>query len=482
MKKDLRRILFVCIPFGIIYSLIAIVNHYHFRTYVYDLGIYNHALFDYAHFQMADCTVMQPRFDNMFSDHLTLLQPLWGPFYWIFDTYTLLIIQILGIIAGGIGIYFLLKQRYANTNFALIGMIHFLSMWGIFSALGFDYHDNVLAAMLVPWFFLFLEKEKAWIASLFFILICISKENMAFWALFIAIGAILIYHKNKKLRIMLASAIVFATVYFFVAVNVIIPHLSNAGRGYIHFHYQSLGNNFTEAFHTMITRPWYCFKILFINHLNEPLGDYNKFDTHLMVLLSGGIALLFKPKYLLMLIPIYAQKMFSNDIGKWGVSVQYSIEFVPILTIALFDWIDNYYSNEKKVRIALIFTLICSLATKVIIDNRHAIWYVKDQVVFYEKSHYINSFNAGKVHDALKLIPPDAQVSAKNTLVPHLAFRDSIYLFPFIGNAEYIVLLNDGNNYPLREDDYNKKVGELLKSPDWETRFNQDEVLIFKRK
>ncbi|MFC7666757.1 DUF2079 domain-containing protein [Hymenobacter humi] len=88
----------VLVVFGVAFGLLALVNHYLFRTFAYDLGIYNQALWDYAHLRPNVNSVM--RYNNLFGDHFTLLQPLYAPLYWVFGSYTLLVVQIGLILVG----------------------------------------------------------------------------------------------------------------------------------------------------------------------------------------------------------------------------------------------------------------------------------------------------------------------------------------------------------------------------------------------
>ncbi|MCC6817525.1 MAG: hypothetical protein IT245_01360, partial [Bacteroidia bacterium] len=58
--------------FTIFYALIAYVNHYYFKTFALDLGVYANALYDYAHFQMNDKGVYKVVAENLLSDHFDL--------------------------------------------------------------------------------------------------------------------------------------------------------------------------------------------------------------------------------------------------------------------------------------------------------------------------------------------------------------------------------------------------------------------------
>ncbi|HEY4799718.1 MAG TPA: DUF2079 domain-containing protein, partial [Bacteroidia bacterium] len=91
--------------FATAYSLLSLVNHYNFRTYAYDLGVQNSALWDYAHFRFNNCTLIQPELKNYLSEHFELFIMLLAPFSFVFGTYTLLIFQIVAVLFGGFGVY-----------------------------------------------------------------------------------------------------------------------------------------------------------------------------------------------------------------------------------------------------------------------------------------------------------------------------------------------------------------------------------------
>ncbi|HBS88215.1 MAG: hypothetical protein A2W91_04585 [Bacteroidetes bacterium GWF2_38_335] len=475
-------LLIIILVYCTFFCLVSLVNHYNFRTYAWDLGINNNALFDYSHFRWNDNMVMQPQFDNVLSDHFSLIPLLVSPLAWIFGSYTMLLVQIAGILFGGFGVYRLIKAMTGNETYSLLAIIHFFSLWGVYSALSFDYHDNVMAAMFVPWFILFFREEKWKWATFYFVLILISKENMAFWAIFISIGLLVLHYREKtKIKAsLLYSATAFA--YFVFILKVVIPALSNENREYLHFHYDALGKTMGEALQTIFERPRYAFSLLFENQLKDPLFNGQKTELHFVILLSGGVALFYKPQYLLMLIPIFAQKLFSNDPGKWGISSHYSIEFVPIMTIALFHWIYTMKFNYKKY-LAIGMTVLTIGTTVSFLEYRVALWYQPEFSAFYQQKHYLTDYDVEKVYDALEKIPDNAKVSAQGMIVPHMCFRDYIYQWPVVEDAEYVILIpEDKRRFPLNEKQYKQFLGWYKYSPDWEVFFEDEVVLILKRK
>ncbi len=465
--------------FTLIFSAISFVNHYLFRTSAFDLGINNNALFDYAHFRWNNCMLMQPQFENILSDHLTLLPLLASPLVWIFGSYTMLVVQLAGILFGGWGLYKFILYKTESTVWARLALIHFFSLWGIYSALSFDYHDNVMGAMFVPWIFLYFYQKNNFKLSCLVLLLLISKENMALWATFIGAGLALLEYKDRDLlkRGILISFV--AAMYFMLAIKLIIPSLANENREYLHFHFSALGQNFEHAFVTIFTQPVYALKLLFINHTNNPDGNFIKLELHVMALLAGAYVFLWRPHYLIMLIPIYAQKMYNDDLQKWGLNYHYSIEYVPILSIALFLFLYERKINIKWAVLAVAITFISSMAS---IEHRQSKWHHKELFQFYHPDHYSTAYDAQKIHLALKRIPKESKVSAHFALVPHLALRETIYQFPHVGDAEIIAILHDGRTYPLSENEFADALEKLKHDAVWESFYEQDGLYIFQKK
>jgi uncharacterized membrane protein len=480
-KKQWITIILTLLFYAGVYSSITFVNHHFFRTHGWDLGIETNTIYDYAHFRVNDCMIMQPQFDNVLSDHFSILPMFYSPLIYLFGSWTLLIVQLCFILVGGIGIFKFISYK-ANDNWTgILAMIHFFSLWGIYTALAFDAHNNVMAAMLAPWFFYYFEKDKLRSAFLFFILIIIAKENMPLWTLFIAIGLLTVNYKEKKRRNFLLGMAAISATYFVLVMQVIMPALANEGRPYLHFEYHALGNNFGEVVKNGIKHPIKAFSLLFENHKFDKEYEGFKSELHFIILVSGGIVLFMRPQFLIMLIPIYVQKLFSDDGIKWGLAYHYSIEFVPIITIALFSWIVEERNKKYKYVLACAGILITAYATQYVIKDAQSIPYMKDHIQINSKEHYQREFNVNDVYETMKLIPPDANVSASNEVVSHLSVRQYIYMFPVIGNAEYLMLLDDNCNYPLSVEQNKEEIKKLMTNPEWKLIHQQGPAYLFKR-
>ena len=330
-----RIFLIIIVLFAVLYSLISIVNHINFRTYALDLGLYTNALYDYIHFQWNDSSLFKVAKENLLADHFDLYLIIFSPLSLIFKTYTLLIVQIIALLLGGFGIFKYFNLSSQTAKLALFAALYFYLFYGVYSALAFDYHSNVVAAALVPWLFYYIKQRKLLASSLFILFILISKENISLWIAFVALGLAFEYRKESYLRNYLIVASVFCLVYFVLITNVVMPSLSNNAK-YAHFDYTFLGKNAGEAILHLLQHPLESLKALFINHNNAINGDYVKMELFSLLLISGLPLLLLKPQYLFMLIPIFFQKLFHDREVMWSVVAQYSIEFAPIMAIGIF--------------------------------------------------------------------------------------------------------------------------------------------------
>jgi uncharacterized membrane protein len=412
MKLKTSKYLIVTLTiFGIIYALISLVNHYCFRTYALDLGLYTNALYKYAHFQPADSTMFKDTNELLLGDHFDLYLIILAPLVYLFGTYTLLIVQIAAILAGGTGIFKYFRLKYPGNDFIpLAASVCFFSFFGVFSAVAFDYHSNVVAAMLIPWLFYFFKKRNYLASAIIVFLVLIAKENMALWMLFICLGLAFEYKKDKKSLAYLSIFFISSLVYFMIIINVIMPGLTVSGE-YNGFAYSSLGQNPSEALKNLFLHPFENIKVLFTNHTGQPQGDFVKSELHLLILLSGAYLLLIKPWYFIMLIPIYFQKMFHDNIQMWGVNGQYAIEFTPVLVTAVFSGIAEFKSRKIQSMLAAILFAGILFSTIRVMD-RTIVYTDKSKIRFYQAIHYKRNYDVKLVREQLHLLPARAKISA----------------------------------------------------------------------
>ncbi len=448
------------IVFGVLFGLLSIGNHLLFKTYGLDLGVYTHAAYNYAHLRPDDCTffLWEPR--SLLSDHFDLYLVLFSPFTYIFGQYTLLILQILFVLLGAIGVYKLTQLYTTSTLLALIAPLLLLLSFGVWSAIGSDYHSNVPSAMLLPWLLYFIKREKLGIASLLILAIIIAKETQALWIFFVLLALLWDYRKEVRTRRWLVWNILGTILYAVVVMLFIMPALGT-GNSPGFWRYQWMGQNFKEMALWILSHPWQSFVNLFTDFTAGGGFSVIKTEFYICALLSGLFLTFFKPNYLLMIIPPLCLKMYSlfSD-AFWGINCHYNIEICVVICIASaivlakipdFGKKCTMHNAQCTMKIAQ-FRLSVIVPVLALIMTAGTLHYTidepytnirREQVNLFDDHHYRQTeFDAELARHMLKQIPGDASVCATTMFTPHLATREKCHIFPIsIGSDDYYLLL-----------------------------------------
>ena len=432
---------------GVMYCLISLVNHYLFKTYALDLGLYTHAMYDYAHFRVDDCSMFKAVPQSILSDHFDLYLVILSPLIYVFGSYTLLIVQIAAVLFGGWGVYKLIGLYTENGWMPVLAVTVFFFSFGIIHALAYDYHSNVLTAMLLPWLLFFLKKRSFALASLFVVLFVIGKENMSLWLFFIAIALMWDYRKDKGVLWHLLAYAVLSLAYFFIINMIVMPRIGGSGGGFDR--YAHLGDNYVDIATRLIKYPFETIQMLFTNTNGISNFDGIKEEFYICALASGMLLTLLKPNYLIMIVPLLAQKMFAVDPNFWGISFQYSVEFVPVLVVSSFLVLVKLKNGKWRLALSLVLLLSTVLTTFYTIGVPKSAILV-DQLCVYQGRHYEQEeFDVRYARELIKMIPDDASVSAASNFVPHLALRENIQNFAHATkiDADYVLITEHYANF-----------------------------------
>lgn len=469
---------YVPIFFLVIYASISWVNHYLFRTHALDLGAYTNALWDYSHLQWNDSLAFKPTPENLLADHFDLYLILFSPLLWIFGTYTLLVVQVVFLIWAGITVKRLLEINNITRSYAWIGMLIFYLFFGIFSAVSFDYHSNVIAACVVPAFFQALSKNSIKLSWFWLVFILCGKENLGLWMIFVCAGLIIEFRNNSRVRAHLIAMAAFSAVWFVLVTAFVMPAFSENG-AYPHFHYSVLGNTSGEALKFLLLHPIDSIKLFFSNHSFKIEADHVKPEFLQLMLFAGLPLLIIRPAFLIMMVPLFFQKFYHDDFFKWGIYAQYSVEFAPIMAVGVVMAISSV--QFRKLRLILFFLALVGnvRATRYLLKEKTRLWQEKTKIDPFRVSHYKRPFPVDEFRIALEVIPDDAVVSCQSNFQPHIALRDRVYQFPDINDAEYIILTDWAGPYPLEKADFDCWMDSLHHSDVWQMTHENQWVSVF---
>lgn len=463
-------------------GLIVFGNHYTFRTYNLDLGMFHLAAWDFLHGQpnQAGFLLYLPETD-FFLCHFSIPPVFIAFFYPLTGPWTFLIFQILSIIAGALGYFKLATHRQSSFHGFWIAT-QFLASWGIYSAVASEYHDNVIGMMALPWSIYFLLQKKYFGHYGCWFLFLLSKENLAFMSIPTALGLVILLRKQIPLPHRIALPII-SIIWFVLLFGWIFPALDHQQLGPIQAerYINHSGKDFWGWIWEVLQSPKLWLQYLFQNTSGNPEFDGIKIEFWWVWIISGAWLLLLKPLNWIFLFPILAFKLLPWDSYTiWGIGYQYSIEIVGMSSLLLA--LGSYPKNIKSV--VLPWLTVGSLTATILTwENRKSKWHEPVMMQFYKKEHYSRPFDVNHVHQLIKKVPTKGALCASAELGPWLGFRDSAYSFPNYQYAQYIAAMTHGDNtYPLSKKDYLHHLDSLSKSPQWEITLQEFPLLVLKRK
>lgn len=475
---------FILIIFGLLIFMMGILNHYYFKTATYDYGNYNFAFWDYSHFRIS----VLPMFKgNFLQDHFSFTLMYFVPLYWLFnflfETYTLIIIQCSLIIVAAWYSYRLIKIKTDNFWLSVGVLVYYFLLLGRYTAFGADVNLAIISACFVPIFLYYFEIKKYFIAMVIMVFSLFSRENISLWFIFIFI-VLIVEHRNEKKAILYGLiGVVVSILYFILLFKVFIPSVENPENQYSLFNYSALGANPGEAFEFMISNPIETIRLFFVNHLKDASYDGLKVEFYLVYLISGGFVLFYRPQYLIWFFPIVAQKVLNDVPVRWGISSYYSVEVVTLLPLSVFLVLSAIKHRLLQNTLAVVVCIgaIGMTVNKFDLQNCRVPWMMNPpKEKFYDKDFYKQPFNVKSVNSLLSNIPKDARVSASNMLLPHLAQRKFIYFFPTVKDAEYIVFSLFDNYYLFSQEENEKSRLKYLSDPRWEIISVEYPVILLK--
>lgn len=453
----------ILLLFGGFYLALTLGNHVHFGTSGWDLGIFQQTLYQYAHGFLGPNTVR--RVPTLLADHFEPIMFLLAPFWWIFREWTLLIIQIVAVMLGGAGVFAVIydKERPKSYGWGLAGMGLFFVHWPLIQAVTFDYHNNVLGAMLLPWL-LWCVLQRRWPPLYLLLALFLStKETSSLFVVLLGTG-MLFQRETRRHGIAVTAVGIFGYV---LSVQFFIPLFS--GGIYPHWVYDALGTSSGEALLHLITQPLSSLALLVDQPEKQDFWEYG--------LLSGGIFLFRWPRLLLLAVPVAAMKLFSSEPNHWTVWYHYQAELASLTAIAVIWTCLRLPKRWALAMVSIVLAMNIFIVSKMTISDRYTPF----------RQMVMTSFSPLKpwqtaAYKAIQRIPQDATVSAQNVLIPHLADRHGIYLFPDYGDAEYILVHTDAYNvWPLDDREaMARQIGDI-ENNGFHRIFDEQGILLYKR-
>jgi uncharacterized membrane protein len=485
-KTDVAAVAGLTIAVAAVYTVFEIEQQRHFDTAGYDLGIFDQAIRGYAHFH-APISLMKGvhnGFGTHFSelgDHFSPIIAAVAPVYRVFpDAVTLLIVQGLLLAASVPSVWLFSKRNLGRLAAYLIAVAYALA-WGLQAAMAADFHEIAFAVPLLAIAIERLDGGRLRTAVIAALLLLLVKED---FGIVVAAFALVVGLRTQKWRLagVLAVAGLATTV---LADRVLIPAFGGKS-GYYWDYYAALGSGPLQAAWHVIRHPFSTFHLMVTPHAKVRLLEWLFIPLGLMPLGSP---------FVLLVVPLLAERLLSNNPNHWTLTHQYSAPFVPILTLAAVDTVARIRnalqerqartptSSHRKQLGAPTWVVGPAYAFGILVV---AVW-ACGRMPFgqltrhgFAQSWRATSYDQAR-QAAIDVVPHGVFVEASDLLAPHLVDRDQVILLDATPHSAPWVVFDAGNvEFPMTPDAQATRTSWLL-SHGYAQVFSRDSILVYHR-
>lgn len=491
------------------FSYLTVLRYHAFEARALDLGNLNQTIWNTAHGDWFRLTNQEADLTNRLGYHV---EPILLPIALLYRLYPtpefLLVLQAIVVALGALPLFALARRRGLGDWLGLVFGLAFLLNPTIQAANWLEFHPVTLAPTFLMAAFYFLVTGRTGWFVLFAILSASCKEEIG---LLVAMMGLYAWLALRRPRLGLTTAAL-AGGWSLLAVL----GIQNAvAGGNIHWgRYAYLGETTMQKLVSLATRP---------DLVLAQLGKANIGRYFFELLLPVGFTALLAPEVLLLALPSLAINLLADFAPMHQVTTLiYAAPVLPFVMLAAVmgvvrvnDWINrtrmtrieqinadqnppksaasassafhetpdgqidtgkNSLKSARYASSAFHWIVAIFVLGGALLGQR--LWGVLpgsgNHLALMETGHH------RRAQAVMAQIPPDAAVSAQDRLNPHVSGRRTVYIFPRVDDADYVLLDVTGPAWPQHPSDLKRSVEELL-AGDFGIAAAQDGYLLLQR-
>jgi hypothetical protein len=293
--------------------------------------------------------------------------------------------------------------------------------------------------------------------------------------LLVAAGAAWVIRHGMRRAFPGAVIAVFGAAFFFVAVRWAIPAFGSGQSFRYMTQYNRLGGSADGVLSTATQGPLAFLAMAF-------QGNRKLFAIELA---SGSLPLLFLSLRslrraawpLLLVAPLLAVQLYSDDPAKWSIHTHYGAPLVPLFATAAVLALGflPVKGDTRTIAAAVWLSLVMMHATQALPALRGPGAAID--------SGFSRSPRGAALRKAIAAVPPKASISAQPDVVPHVASRVDVHAFPDGEASDDYVLLDRDGALPRPDPAHvvDEAIERLRSSPDFTVIVDEAGVLLVKR-
>jgi uncharacterized membrane protein len=451
------------------FSALSILRHRAFATGRFDLGNMVQAVWSTAHGHPLQITWLRgdqiSRLGAHFDPILAAFTPLW--LAWPSPD-VLLVAQAIAVALGALPVFWLarkhLRSDRAGLGFALAYLVYPPTQWLTLN----EFHAVALACPLLLFAIWYLDEGRLLPFTACAVVAATTKEEIALVVAGLGIWYALAHGKRLTGAAVAAAGVAAAL----VAIEVVIPQFNRAGTSSFFTRYSEVGSTPGGIVHTALTDP---LKIVTTAVTGRGLGYLAR------LVLPLGLLVVLAPLALIAVLPELAVNLLSAATTQTSIRFHYTAGLIPVLLAAAVFGAARLRRARPAAPVATGVLVLC-LASSYLLGPLPVWRYFPGGQQHQAQAATVTEHDRIATR-ALELIPPNAVVSATNSLGAHLSARRRVLSFPYLQDAQWVAADETAPGYADRLAPLPTAVqlSWLRRNPEWRLVFERDGILIFQR-
>lgn len=447
--------------YALVFTAAAVIHFEGYQSGRGDLGTMVQAVWSAAHGGLFQVTTLAGQEVSRLGGHVDPLLALFVPLWWIWPSpLVLLVVQALAVSAGALPVYWLARKHLggrAGAHFALAYLLYPASQFNAFTITS-GFHPVALAVPLVLFAVWLLDEDRLVPFAVVGLLAASTKEEIG-----VAVGLLGVWYAVRKGR-RLAGLTIFTVGLAISLVDflVIIPHFSPTGSDPFAYRYTDVGGTPTGILRTAVTHPGAIIHAVATGHKL----------AYALLLLAPFLGLwLLEPLLFLGAVPDLAVNLLSSKGDQTSIPYHWTAGIVPFTVAASILGAARLKQRGSSTSLAVLVAVACIS----IYSPIYGVVY-RGEIGFAKPS---NASRLAKEH-ALALIPASVPVAASNQLGAYVSARKYVYVFPFIRNAEWVIV-DEYNPAVVAPTRFHDAIRAIDANPRWKLVYESHGIQVLRR-
>jgi uncharacterized membrane protein len=453
--------------FTVGFSALAVLRHEAFNSGRFDLGNMAQVVWSTAHGDPLRMTDLEGEQISRLAAHTDVLLAAFAPLWLVWPDPSLLLVAQAALVAlGALPVFWLARKHLgsprAALGFALAYLLYPPVQWLVLD----DFHAVALACPLLLFAFWYLDEDRLGSFAVVAVLAVLTKEEVGFVVAGLGLWYALARGRTRA-GIVIAAA---GTAVSLLAILAVLPAFSD-GESDFYRRYGEVGGSPGGIVETLLTDP---LRVLEVAFDGRGLG-------YLARLLAPLALVLLAPLTLVVALPELAINLLSSAPTQTSIHFHYTAGIIPALVAG------SIFGAAKVVRRRP--RAATPLAGLAVVSALLSGWWL-GPLPYPGGEDLAADVWKVETHDrvtkrALELVPAGAVVSASNAPGAHLSERRRILSFPYRLDADWVVVDETRPSYADRAVapvEAAAAVAWLRRDGDWRLMFEEDGVLVFRRR